>query len=113
MSRQTSSLFLRNANVCSGLLGEKGLNGYDDASVSGPVGRRSTKLGVNGNTRYVDVPVLSLFEIPRWARLWTTFEFTLTWKRAPSDWSRFARTDCFSYPVFFAMPPSCFTRPDT
>ena len=53
------------------------------------------KLGVEGYTRYVLVPVLSLFEMPRFDRSWIALRFTLTLNRVPSSWSRFARNDCF------------------
>src|SRR5207249_1825819 len=62
--RHTSSLFLSSANVCNGLDGANGFVGYTPLT-----GRRSTKLGVVGYTRKVLVPVLSLFDIPRFARL--------------------------------------------
>ena len=44
-------------------------------------GRRSTKFGVKGNTRYVLVPVLSLLEIPRSEILWTSCVLKLTCSR--------------------------------
>src|SRR6266853_3340827 len=77
--RHTSSLFFSSAKVCSGFDGANGLLGYTP-----PTARRSTKLGVVGYTRYVLVLVLSLFEMPRFDRLWTTSRLTLTLKAVPS-----------------------------
>src|SRR6476646_436175 len=76
--RQTSSLFVRNWNVWSGLLRSNGLFGKSDGSKLSPleVGSRSMKLGVAGNTRNGLVPELSLFEIPRSDALCVPLRFT-------------------------------------
>src|SRR2546428_10115671 len=78
--RHTSSPSLSSANVCSGLDGANGFLGYTPLTA-----RRSTKLGVVGQTRYVLVPVLSLFEMPRFARLWIALRFTPTLNRLPRN----------------------------
>ena len=70
------------------------------------------KLGVDGYTRYVLVPVLSLFEMPRCDRLCTTFRLMPTLKWLLNTWSRLVRIDCFWYPVLGAMPPSCSVSPE-
>ena len=88
--RQRSSLFLSSANVCNGFDVENTFAGYTPFTA-----RKSMKLGVDGNTRNGLVPVLSLFEIPRCARLWIAFRLTLTLNRLPTSWSRLARTACF------------------
>ena len=64
MTRHTSSLSLSSAKVCSGLDGANTFTGHAPF-----FSRRSMMLGVVGYTRNVLVPVLSLFEIPRFARL--------------------------------------------
>src|SRR6185437_5246718 len=99
--RHTSSAFVRSAKVCNGFDGANGFTGYTPFT-----GLKSTKLGVVGNARYGLVPVLSLFEIPRFERLWIAFRFTLSLNRLPNNWSRFVRMDCFWYPGFLAVPPS-------
>jgi len=66
--------------------------------INGPPAARVAQVDdvrVVGNTRNVLVPVLSLLEIPRLARLCTAFRFTLIRKRLPRTWSKFARIDCF------------------
>src|SRR6185437_12681471 len=98
-SRHTSSSFFRNWYVCSGLLRSNGLRGKSEGireSVGlSAVGRRSTKLGVVGNTRNGLVPELSLLVSPRLERLCTPLRFTASWNPLPSSWSILERSDCF------------------
>ena len=50
--------------------------GRDQLSSLSAVGRRSTKLGVNGKTRNGLVPELSLLESPRLEMLWVPLRLT-------------------------------------
>ncbi len=93
--RQVSSLFLRKVKVWSGLLRSKGLVGKSEGRLSLPCGSRSTKFGVKGNTRNGLVPELSLFDSPRFERLWIPLTFTCSCRPPPSSWSRLERSDCF------------------
>src|SRR6476661_6653679 len=96
-TRQTSSLFVRNWKVCSGFEGANRLRGKSEATTLSPawVGWRSSKLGVNGNTRKGLVPELSLLESPRFEMLWVPLRLTESWKPSPRSWSMLERTACF------------------